>query len=70
MENRALGFIKVSLARDALKLAPGLATGMAVGTDIAAPELAVIGAIGIRTEVPRGIDRAPSATGEDDRWRW
>jgi hypothetical protein len=43
---------------------------MAVGADIAQAEPAMIGAIGIGTEMPRRIDGAFAATGEgDDRWR-
>ena len=70
MENRAICFIKITLARDALKLVPGLTTGMAVGADIAQAEPAPVGTIRIGTEMPRRIDGAPSATGEEDRWRW
>ena len=70
VENRSLGFIKISLTRRTLKLAPGLATGMTVGADVTAPEPAVIRAIRSWTEMPRSIDGAPAATGEDDRRRW
>jgi hypothetical protein len=34
MENRALRFIKIALARDALKLSPSLAAGMPIGATL------------------------------------
>ena len=43
MENRAVRLVKISLARHTLKLTPGLATGMAVGADIAQAEPALVG---------------------------
>ena len=70
MENRAMSFIKISLARDALKLSPSLAAGMPIGANIAAAEPAVIGAILIRTKMPRGVDGAPASAREDDHRRW
>src|SRR5215475_6057554 len=57
---------EIALARDALELAPGLATGMA----IAAAEPAVIRAIVIGTKMPRGIDGAPASPRQDDHRRW
>ena len=49
---------------------PGLATGMAVRADIAAPKPAVIRAIRIGTEMRLGVDSALAAPREDhDRWR-
>ena len=70
MENRAVRLVKISLARHALKLTPGLATGMAIGADITQAESAVIGAIGIGTKMPRRIDGALAAPVEADEWRW
>ena len=61
---------EIALARDALELVPGLATGMAVGADIAAAEPAVIRAIVIGTKMPRGIDGAPAFPRQDDHRRW
>ena len=70
MEKRAGSLREIALARDALELAPGLATGMAVGADIAAAEPAVIRAIVIGTKMPRGIDGAPASPRKDDHRRW
>ena len=70
MENGAICFIEITLARDALKLPPGLAAGMAIGADVTAPKPAAIGAIRGWTEMTRRIDGAPAATGEDDERRW
>ena len=56
MENRAVGLEKVSLARRAVELAPGAAAGMAIGAQIAQPELASVVPTGMRTKMPRGID--------------
>src|SRR3989442_4072661 len=69
MEKRAGGLREIALARDALELAPGLATGMAVGADIAAAEPAVIRAIVIGTKMPIGIDDAPASPRKDDHRR-
>src|SRR5215468_4279257 len=70
MEKRAGDLREIALARDTLELAPGLATGMAVGANIATPEPAVIRAIVIGTELPRGDDGAPASPREDDHRRW
>ena len=43
MKDRAVGLIEIAVARDTLQLAPGLATGMPIGADVAAAEPAVIG---------------------------
>jgi len=42
---------------------------MPIGADVATAEPAMIGAILIRTEVPRGVDRAPTSAGEDHHRR-
>ena len=70
MEDRAVCLVKISLARHTLKLAPGLTTGMAIGADIAQTEPAMIGAIGIGTEMPRRIDGTFAAPVEEDDRRW
>ena len=70
MENGAMSFIKIALARDALKLSPSLAAGMPIGADVAAAEPAVIGTIVIRTEMPRGVDGALASPREEDHRRW
>jgi hypothetical protein len=70
MKNRAIGFIDLSLARQTWSLPPGLATGMAVGADIAASKPAVIRAIRIGTALRWGVDRALAAPREaHDRGR-
>jgi hypothetical protein len=71
MKHRAMRFIKISLARDALKLVPRLATGMSIGANIAAAEPTVIGAIRSRIEGRVRVDSALAASGkgEDRRWR-
>src|SRR5438067_13897783 len=51
MTKRAVRLIQISLAGHTRKLLPRLATGMAVGADMAAAEPTVIGAIRSRTEV-------------------
>jgi hypothetical protein len=70
MKNRAIGFREISLARHTLSLPPGLATGMTVSVDIAAPKPAVIRAIRIGTAMRLGVDSALAAPSEDhDRGR-
>ena len=64
MKDRAVRLRKIALAGDTLQLAPGLATGMTISADVAAAEPAVIGAIGLRTEVRLGVDGAPASSGE------
>lgn len=71
MKNGAMGVGEIPVTGDALQLASGLATGMPMGTDVAAPEPAVIGAIVSRTEVRECVDGAAAAPGEDhNRGRW
>ena len=71
MKDSAVRLREISRARDTLKLAPGLAAGVPISTDVAASEPAVIGAIRIGTEVRVRVDGAPSPSGEghDGRWR-
>src|SRR5262249_19086207 len=64
MKQRAVGLIKIAVARHTLQLPPGLATRVPIGADIAAAEPAVIGTIMIRTEMPRGVDSALAPPGE------
>ena len=69
MKNRAMRFIQVTRARHTLSLPPSLATGRSIGADVATVEPAVIGAIMIRTEESRGIDRTLAAPREDHHRR-
>jgi hypothetical protein len=69
MKNGAIGFVKISLAREALKLSPGLAAGVTIGADIAAAEPALVGTSRFRTEVSLGVDGSLAASGEgENRW--
>jgi hypothetical protein len=67
---KGVGLIEISLTRHTLQLPLGLAARMPIGADVAAAEPAVIGAILIRTEVPRGVDRASASPGEDHHRGW
>jgi hypothetical protein len=69
VENRAISLIEIAVTRYTLKLPPLLTARMAVGADVTASEPAVIGAIVIRAEVPRGINGALAASGEGDEGR-
>ena len=70
MKDGAVRLREIALARDALELVSGLATGLAVGADIAAAQPARIGTIRLWTEVRVGVD-SPSATlGVTDDRRW
>jgi hypothetical protein len=64
VKDRAVRLGEIPVTRHALQLAPGLATGMPIRTDVAASEPAVIGAIRIGTEVSVRVDGAPSPSGE------
>jgi len=57
------------MARHTLKLTSGLATGMAIDSEIAQAEPAAIGAIRSWTEMLSSIDGAPAAPGEEERTR-
>jgi hypothetical protein len=64
MQERAMMLGKVALARGAVELSPGTATGMAVGTKVAQPAPAAIAIARMGTEVLGGLDRA----GASVRW--
>ena len=66
MKDGAVRLREIALTGDTLQLAPGLTTGMTIGAQVAASELAVVGAIGRRTEVRLGVDGAPASSGESD----
>jgi hypothetical protein len=65
MQDGAMGLREIAKARDALRLAPGLAAGMPIGADVPASEPAVRGTIVIRTARLCGVDGAPASPGED-----
>jgi hypothetical protein len=70
MKDGAVRLREIALARDTLKLAPGLAAGVPISPDVAASEPPVIVAIVIRTEVLRGVDGTSAPSGEDEESRW
>jgi hypothetical protein len=70
MKDGAVSLREISMARDALKLALGLATGMPIGADITPSEPAVIRTIRIGTEVRWGVDSASASSGESEERRW
>jgi len=65
---------KIAFARGAVELAPGTATGMTVGPEVAQPEPAAIATARMGTEVLGGIDCAGAAmrrryrVGSHGRW--
>lgn len=63
MKNDAMGFGDIPLAGDTLQLAPGLATEMAIGAEVATTEPAAIVATVMRAKVHVGIDGAPAGPG-------
>src|SRR5262249_57524142 len=75
MEDRAMMFGKVALARGAVKLPPGAAAGMAIGTQIVLPQPAAIVTIAVGTKGHRRIHGPGAAVRErhgsgPDRRRW
>ena len=58
LKRRAVGFLKICVTLDALKLTPRLATGMPIGADIPPAWPTIIGAIVRRTKVVLCVDRA------------
>src|SRR6266508_3745294 len=70
MKNGAVGLVEIPVTGNTLKLAPGLAAGMPMRADVAAPEPAIVGTIGIGTEVRSGGDSAPASSREGDEGRW
>src|SRR5438128_11093105 len=66
MKDRAMGLEEVALTTAAMQLAPGGATGMTIGAEIAEPHPALIRTVRIRAEMLRGIHLArPSPRGHD-----
>src|SRR5262249_32135051 len=56
VEEGAMRFRKIALARRAVELTPGATTGMTVGPEIATPEPASVVTTGMRTKMPAGVD--------------
>src|SRR4029453_13736894 len=54
VENRTVSLQKVSLTRGTVELAPGAATGRAIGPQIAEPEPSSVVTAGMRTNVHGG----------------
>ena len=69
MEDRPAGFREVAVAGDTLQLPPGLAARMAIGTDVAVSQPAVIGTIRLWTEVSVRVDNPSATSGEGDHRR-
>src|SRR6266571_6371410 len=69
MKNRAKGFVEIPVTGDTRQLPPKLAAGMPMGAAGAAAAPAVVGTIGVWTEVRVRIDSpsAPSGEAEDRR---
>jgi hypothetical protein len=72
VENRAVGLQKIPLAGRAVELAPGTATGMAIGPQIVHPQPAAIVTLGVGTKVLRGVHGTGASGRERHRigpWR-
>ena len=64
MKNRAMMLGKIAVARGAVQLPPGAATGMAIGPQVVQPQPAAIVTIGVRTKVLQGVDGTGTAVRE------
>src|SRR5262245_33091878 len=71
MKNRAMDCGAILVTGDTRHLPPKLAAGMPIGADVAAAAPAVVGPIGVWTEVRVRLDSpsAPSGEADDRRWR-
>src|SRR5215510_14530328 len=75
MKNRAMMLGKIAVARGAVKLTPGAATGMAIGPQVVQSQPAAIITSGVGTKVPGGVHRPGTAVCErhgigPSRRRW
>src|SRR5215472_4420042 len=70
VKDGAEGLQEVAATGDAEQLAPGTATGMAVGTEIAPAHPAPIGTVGVGAEMRGGVDLAPAPPRGDDARGW
>ncbi|SRR6266487_234415 len=68
MQERAEGLEKIAATDDAQQLAPGTATGMAIGAEIAPADPAPIGTVRVRTKVRRGVDLAAAPSRRHEAW--
>src|SRR2546426_215263 len=70
MQRRATGLKKGAAAAAAMELTPGAAAGMAIRADVAETGPAAIAAIGVGTEMVRGVDLTVAPPDEDELgWR-
>src|SRR5215470_925960 len=73
MENRAVRLEKIALTRCAVKLPPGATARMAIGTEIAQSQPALIVTARMRAEMPGGVDDTRAAGrrrhGSGSSWR-
>jgi hypothetical protein len=75
MKNRAMMLGKIAVARGAVKLTLGAATGMAIGPQVVQSQPAAIITSGVGTKVPGGVHRPGTAVRErhgigPSRRRW
>ena len=75
MKNRAMMLGKIALARGAVKLPPGAATGMAIGPQVVQSQPAAIITSGVGPKGPGGVHRPGTAVRErhgigPSRRRW
>jgi hypothetical protein len=61
-----MGLKKVAAATAAMELTPGAAAGMAIRADVAETGPAAIAAIGVGTEMVRGVDLTAAPPYEDE----
>ena len=63
MKHRAMMFGEIALARGAVELPPGAATGMAIGAQVGQPRPTAIITIAVGTEMHRGVNGTGTAVG-------
>jgi hypothetical protein len=70
IQRRAMGLLEIPVARHTLELPPRFTTGMAIGTDVAPSDPAIIGALAVGTELLLGVDCSPTSSREREPGRW
>jgi hypothetical protein len=70
MKERAERFEKIATTDTTQQLSPGIATGMAIGPEIAPADPAPIRTVWIGAEMVRGVDLTPAPARHDDARRW